>query len=228
MVDRPEGESRKGDDVRIVECEQRTPEWYAARAGKLTGSKAKDMLATIRSGEAAARRDLRASLAVEILTGKSLDTDGFVNKEMQRGIDLEPAALAAYEALSGNIVRRTGFILHDSADAGCSLDGDIDGCIGLLEIKCPKIATHVGYIRAGKLPLDYVPQVLHNFWVTGAKWLDFLSYDDRLPEALQTFLIRVYAKDMDIEDYARSATGFLAEVKAEVASLNELILARAA
>ena len=53
----------------IVEAEQRTPAWFAARAGRLTASRAKDMLAAIKTGEAAARRDLRIQLVVERLTG---------------------------------------------------------------------------------------------------------------------------------------------------------------
>ena len=53
----------------IVNAPQRSPEWFAARAGRLTGSMAGDMLATIKSGEAAARRDYRLQLALERLTG---------------------------------------------------------------------------------------------------------------------------------------------------------------
>lgn len=214
--------------MRLIDCDQRSVEWFAARAGKLTGSRAADMLACIKKGEAAARRDLRMQLAIETLTGKPLDGDGFVSKEMQRGIDLEPAALAMYEALSGNVVRKTGFVVHDSLAAGCSVDGDVGGFTGILELKAPKSATHVGYLKAGRLPLDYVPQVLHNLWVTGAAWCDFASFDDRLPEPLQMFLVRVYAKDMDLADYAKSATEFLAEVAAEAKGLTDLMLAKAA
>ena len=48
--------------MKIHAIEQRSPEWFTVRAGKLTGSAAKDMLAEIKSGEAAARRDLRYKL----------------------------------------------------------------------------------------------------------------------------------------------------------------------
>jgi len=54
----------------IIDAPQRSPEWYAARCGRLTGSAAGDMLARLKgNGEAAARRDLRMRLVLEILTG---------------------------------------------------------------------------------------------------------------------------------------------------------------
>ena len=40
----------------IIDAEQRSELWFTARLGRLTGSRAADMLATIKSGEAAARR----------------------------------------------------------------------------------------------------------------------------------------------------------------------------
>jgi hypothetical protein len=92
----------------VCSAEQRSPAWFAARAGRLTGSRAGDMLATIKSGEAAARRDLRTQLVVERLTGQPQE-DTFINAAMQWGIDHEADAFAAYEAQSGNMVRRTGF-----------------------------------------------------------------------------------------------------------------------
>jgi hypothetical protein len=75
----------------------------AARVGRLTGSCACDMLATIKSGEAAARRRPARPAGLERLTGQPQD-DCFVSKDMQRGTDIEPAAFAAYEALTGQMV----------------------------------------------------------------------------------------------------------------------------
>jgi hypothetical protein len=55
--------------------------------------------------------------------------------------------------------------------------------------------------------------------VTGAEWCDFLSFDDRFPTDLQTFLVRVWAKDVGIKAYADKALTFLAEVDTEVAAM---------
>jgi len=205
----------------IVEHEQRSPAWFLARSGRLTGSRAGDILAKIKTGEAAVRRDYRLQLAVERLTGAPQES-GFVTADMQRGIDMEATAFAAYEAATGQIVRRTGFICAEDHMIGCSLDGDIDGFKGIIELKVPKSTTHVSYFKAGGVPSNHLPQVIHNLWVTSAEWCDFASYDDRLPKALQLYRVRVYAKDVDIAGYAAEALKFLAEVDAEVKALTAL------
>ena len=89
----------------VVYAEQRTPEWKAARVGRLTASRAKDVLATIKSGEAAARRDYRLQLVCERLTGEPQDST-FVNADMERGTELEPMAFAAYEGVTGTVLDR--------------------------------------------------------------------------------------------------------------------------
>jgi putative phage-type endonuclease len=164
----------------IINAEQRSPEWFAARLGRLTGSRAADMLSTIKTGEAAARRDLRMQLVCERLTN-TLQEDAFINAAMQRGIDCEPLAFNAYEARTGNVAVRTGFLAHDDYLIGCSLDGHVGNFAGIVEMKCPKSATHLRYLRANVVPSDYLPQITHNLWVTGAEWCDFLSFDDRFP-----------------------------------------------
>jgi putative phage-type endonuclease len=210
-------------NFRIIDAEQRSPEWFKARAGLLTGSRAADMLATIKSGESAARRDYRMQLVCERLTGQPQE-DGFVNAVMQRGIELEPKAFAAYEALTGSVAVRTGFIAHATHMAGCSLDGHVDGFTGIVEIKCPKSATHLKYWRGkGEAPADYLPQITHNLWITGAQWCDFLSFDDRYPEEMQTFLVRVRRDDVDIAAYEAAALKFLAEVETDVNAINTAV-----
>jgi predicted phage-related endonuclease len=202
----------------IVNAEQRSPAWFLARAGRLTGSRASDMLATIKSGEAAVRRDLRTQLVVERLTGQPQE-DVFVNAAMQWGIDHEADAFAAYEAQTGNLCRRTGFLTHTSLMVGCSLDGDVDDFAGIVEIKCPKSATHYGYVKAKELPATHRPQILHNLWVTGADWCDFVSYDPRMPEHIQLVVIRVPRVEIDVLAYAKTAEKFLEEVDAECAAM---------
>jgi len=207
-------------------CAQRSPEWHALRLGKLTGSHAADMLATVKTkgAEAAARRDLRLRLVCERLTGASSEGD-YVSKDMQRGVDLEPAARAAYEAATGSIVKPIGFVAHDALAAGCSPDGLVRG--GIVEIKCPKAATHLGYIRGRSLPRDYAPQITHNLWITDAGFCDFVSYGDRFPPALQLFRIRVPRASVDLAAYELAARLFLAEVERELADVRGLLEAAA-
>lgn len=202
----------------VIDAEQRSPAWFAARLGRLTGSRAADMLATIKSGEAAARRDLRMQLVCERLTGQ-LQEETFINAAMQRGIDCEPLAFAAYEAKTGQMVQRTGFLAHTEHLAGCSLDGHVGEFDGLIELKCPKSSTHLKYLRAGVVPSEHVPQITHNLWITGARWCDFVSYDDRFPEPLSLFVVRVTRDEKAIAVYESFARAFLAEVDREVSAI---------
>jgi hypothetical protein len=228
-----QGEGREGSsdgdgvNFTIIDAPQRSVEWFAARAGKLTGSKAwlvTDFLKTGAKGESAKRRDYRMQLVCERLTGKPQeDGDGYVNDAMQRGIDLEPAAFAAYESLTGTMASKSGFLSHTSLMVGCSLDGHINNFEGILEIKCPKSATHLGYWRGKcEVPADHLPQIIHNLWVTGAEWCDFLSFDDRFEAQMQTFLCRVWAKDVDMAAYEAAALKFLAEVQVEVDAIRTM------
>lgn len=205
----------------VHDCAQRSVEWHALRVGKLTGTCAADMLATIKSGEAAARRDLRLRLVCERLTGRSQE-NGYVNAEMQRGVDLEPAARMAYEVLTGQIVSECGFVQHDTLPAGCSPDGFVGAWETVVSLKCPKSATHLKYLRSGVMPSEYLPQMLHELWVTGAKAYDFISFDDRFDERLQVFHVRVERNDAAIAEYESKALAFLAEVDNELECVRTL------
>lgn len=192
---------------------QGTPEWKQDRAGRATGSRARDILAQIKSGEAAARRDYRIQLVTERLTGAPAD-DFFVTKEMQWGTEQEPFARMAYEMETGRIVTESGFAYLPDVMAGCSVDGfvEVDGRLGVWESKCPKSATHIGYLEAERLPPEHKPQIMHNLWVTGAEFADFVSFDPRLPEHLQLFIYRYERDEAEISAYEREVLKFIREV----------------
>jgi predicted phage-related endonuclease len=210
----------------ITTPDQRTPAWYAARVGKLTASRAGDMLATIKTGEAAARRDLRLQIVCERLTGLSQD-NGFINAEMQRGIDKEGEARAAYEAATGALVQPCGFLQHPELATGGSPDGEIGGYGGLVEIKCPKSATHLAYLRTHAVPKEYLAQIQHQLWLTGARWCDFVSFDDRFPEALRLVIVRVTRDQVDLKAYELLVRMFLTEVDREYEAVAGLMVAEA-
>lgn len=200
----------------VCTAEQRSPEWFAARVGLATGSRANDIVAKIKSGEAAARRDYRAQLVAERLTGLPQD-DTFTNADMQRGVELEPLARMAYEAATGTLVEETGFLRSTVFEAGCSLDGSIEG--GIIEIKCPRTATHLGYLKDGGIPSRYVPQICHNLLITQAGFCDFISYCPALPDHLSLFIVRAFATDLDVKAYEEELVQFLSEVADETETL---------
>ena len=212
--------------MRILTTTQRTPEWFAARLGMLTGSRAVDVFAKIKIGEAAARRNYRVQLVLERLTGVSQESD-YVSKDMQYGIDREADAFAAYEAVSGNLTVTAGFIAHDMLMAGCSIDGVVGDFEGILELKCRKSANHLDFLRSGKIPWDATLQITHNLWITGAQWADYVSFDDRFMGALQLKIMRVERVQADIDAYELVARQFLREVEAECEAVRALALVTA-
>jgi YqaJ-like viral recombinase domain len=176
--------------VRIVDCEQNSAEWIWTRTGRITASRMCDLMATLkRGGEAASRRDYRAQLIAERLTGKT--EDRYLSKEMQFGIEQEPFARTAYEIRTDNTVDQAGFIFHPRLDfSGASPDGLI-GKDGGLELKCPKTTTHLAYMAAGTVPEEHQYQMLWCMACADRGWWDFASFDPRLPEKLRLFIVRM-------------------------------------
>lgn len=210
--------------VTVIECDQRSPEWHQARLGRLTSSRAADMLSTTQKGtEAAKRRNLRVQLALERITGRSAER-AYMNGAMQHGVDTEAEAIAYYEAITGRIVRRTGFLAHTELMAGASLDGQV-GDDGICEIKCPESATHLEYLRTGDVPSDYLKQIQHQLWISGAAWCDWMSYDPAFPEELRAKVVRVERVEKDVKAYELLAVQFLREVEAEVEEIRKLKVA---
>lgn len=202
-------------------CAQRSPEWHALRAGKLTGSCAKDILAKGKgSAEAVTRRDLRYRLVAERLSGTPQE-DTYINAAMQWGIDHEAEAIDVYQAVRGVLVDPIGFAEHDSLLAGTSPDGFVNDD-GIVSIKCPKTATHISYLRSGLEPAEHAAQNTHELWLTERQWIDFVSYDPRLPDNLKLFVVRVTRTSADLKAYDAAARAFLAEVDTELNALRTM------
>jgi hypothetical protein len=208
--------------VKVYHDEQRTDAWKALRVGMVTGTCAADILAVRKrgSGELERRVTLRRRLVCERLTGRDSE-DGTVTRAMRYGSEREPDAFRAYEARTGVLVKRVGFVAHDELMAGCSPDGYIRNWDGLLELKCPDSTTHLGYLLDGGIPEEYRPQLLHNLWITGAPWVDFVSFDDRLPEH-RLFIRRLERNDTEIAAYELAVRLFLGEVEAELSKVQGL------
>ena len=196
--------------MKIVDLPQGSAEWLALRAGKVTASRIEDVLARIKTGEAAARRDYRAQLVAEILTGTPQES-GYINAEMQWGLDQEPLARSAYELKVDVLVDQPGFVLHPTIErAGASPDG-FAGKIGL-EIKAPKTATHLQYLIDGVVPAKYQPQMLWQMACMGTEATDFVSFDPRLPEQYRLFVVRFPRDDKRIEEMEAEVRDFLSGV----------------
>lgn len=198
---------------------QRSEAWLAERCGCATASRFSDVLARIKTGEAATRRKYRMQLVTERLTGNPVQ--GYVNSAMQWGTETEPEARAAYEAERGVLVQETGFVKHPSmAWCGGSPDGTLEDD-GLIEIKCPESTTHLEWMTNGVVPPEHVPQIQGQMWVTGRQYVDFVSYDPRFPAHLQLFVVRVERDENYIDSLAVAVGDFLREVHAMHSKLME-------
>ena len=199
--------------------EQRTDSWFEARLGRATASNFGKVLAKIKTGEAADRRNYRAQLVIERLTGNR--QEGYSNAAMQWGTEQEPFARIAYMADRGMDVQEAGFIQHETLMAGCSPDGLI-GADGLIEIKCPVSATHIETLKTQHMPIEHMAQVQGQMWIAGRDWCDFVSYDPRMPDKLQMFVQRIPRDEQYIKALAFEIERFLEEVAAEVTALRKI------
>ena len=198
--------------------EQGTPEWHQLRLGKVTASRVSDVMAKIKTGESASRKNYRAELVVQRLTG--MPSESFTNAAMEWGTATEPMARIAYEIAKEVLVEQVGFIEHPTiAMFGCSPDGLAHD--GMIEIKCPNSATHIEYLTDNKAPAKYMNQMQCQMAVTGRKWCDFVSFDPRLPEDLQLFVVRVERDQKYIDSMEVEVVEFLTEVEGMVNQLKE-------
>jgi putative phage-type endonuclease len=137
--------------------EQRSDEWFAQRCGKVTASRIADVMAKTKTGYGASRANYMAQLVAERMTGNV--EQSYTNAAMQWGIDTEPQAVEAYEALKLCQVDPAPFVVHPSIpDAGASPDGLV-GEYGLIECKCPNTATHIDTLLKGKIADKYLKQM---------------------------------------------------------------------
>jgi len=111
---------------------------------------------------------------------------------IEHGIKFEDEARRFYEIQNGKQVREVSFIFKDEDKrVGTSPDGLI-GDDGMLEIKCPSSKVHLSYIVDDEVPKKYFLQMQHQMYVTGRKWVDFYSFDPRLPIEVRVYQKRVY------------------------------------
>jgi putative phage-type endonuclease len=201
----------------MEEIIQGTPEWFAARLGKVTASRVADVVAKTKTGWGASRANYMAELVAERLTGTSADK--FSNAAMQWGTEQEPEARAAYEFRVGVDVLQVSFMHHPIIPkTGASPDGLI-GEEGLVEIKCPNTATHIDTLIGQTIPGKYVTQMLWQMACTGRQWCDFVSFDPRLPPSMRLFVKRLERDELRIKEIEKDVAEFLSEVEHKVSQL---------
>jgi putative phage-type endonuclease len=203
----------------MSDMQQGSPEWIAARLGRVTASRVADVIAKTKTGWGASRANYMAELIAERLTGAP--GDQYVNAAMKWGIETEAEARAAYSFMRDAEVIEAGFIEHPKIPmTGASPDGLI-GDDGLVELKCPNTATHIDTLLGDAIPAKYVAQMQWQMACCGRAWCDWVSYDPRLPGSMRLFVQRVQRDDAMIAELEKLIPAFLAEIEQKVRALKE-------
>ncbi len=151
--------------------EQRTPEWFAARKGRVTASS----VGAILGHDPYRDRDDVMRAMVREWHGAESEFSGNVATEY--GTHHEAGALAEYEMETGVTVDPVGFVTREEW-AGCSPDGLI-GMFGGIEVKCPygkRKMTESEEFKALDDQPHYYDQVQFSLWVCERAWWDVLQW----------------------------------------------------
>ena len=195
----------------IKELDQRSKEWKTARKGSIGGTRAKAVMA---------KNNL--PLIDELIAERHSEEieENFVNEAMQRGIDLEPVAIAEFSDVTSYEVESFGLVTNEKF-SGTHLSPDgliLDGAgvpIAGVEIKCPSTKKHVEYIRTNKLPAEYKFQVFHYFLMAETiETMYFVSYDPRF-EVKPLNIVQINREDIkaDLEEYEAGLVKFIEKLE---------------
>lgn len=179
--------------MQIINIQQKTPEWFALRVKyPLTASEAQAIANQGKGLETLVWEKMTERFSIA-------DKERYSNKDLERGVELEPLAREMYELETGNKVEEIGFVINEkvSSVGGASPDGKITGQKGLLEIKCFDDKKHFQMIvdkkEKGdfKIESQYEWQMQMQMLFTEEEWADFLAYNPNFKESL--LIKRVYA-----------------------------------
>ena len=195
---------------------QRTPEWHALRQKyPLTASNAQAIGNNGKGLE---------TLVWTVLAEKHsfAEKDNYTNKDLERGVELEPQARAIYELETGNKVEVIGFATDEDITkvGGASPDGLV-GEEGLVEIKCFEDSKHFKFSVTGlEIESQYQWQMQMQMLITGRKWCDFVAYNPNFKDSL--LVIRV-TPDKEMQEKIREGLKTGEKIIKEIESKYEKI-----
>lgn len=165
--------------IAITDVSQNSPEWFDLKRGVPSASKFNEIVQMSGKPSKQATKYLYR-LAGSLIAG--VDEEGYTSPSMLKGTALESTARAFYAMQTKEDVQVVGVCYSDDKKKWlCSPDALV-GTEGGLEIKCPKMVTHVSYMLNGGLLSDYFQQVQGSLFVTGRKWWDLMSFCVGLPD----------------------------------------------
>lgn len=181
-------------------------EWLAARRGKITGSRLKDIIV---------KRGTGYKIGYYELIAERLAVAPDDENQMDRGTRLEPEAIERFKKETGKKVN-TDLIIwtrNDNDSIAVSPDGVI-GKTEAVEAKCLASARHIEAYLTQAVPDEYQMQTIQYFIVNDSlKTLYLVFYDPRVL-AKDYFVIEVKRASVEesIKEYLEYQRRTLAEV----------------
>ena len=176
--------------IEFENLEQGSESWHKLRLGKFTASSALAIATVLKDGSAGGGlKTICYNIAAEKLSIKEYDfNDNFSNEHTERGHELEPLAINAYELKTKNKVHNMGFIQMNDY-AGCSPDGTVDDD-GLVEVKCRKDTVYLRSITERKIDNADMHQMQMQMLVSGRKWCDYIEFNPNFTKNI--IITRIY------------------------------------
>ena len=210
--------------MKIIQCEQGTADWYAARRGIPTASEFGKIITRAKGELSKQSRPYMLRLLAEKLLGETLDDIGNL-AHVERGKLLEPQAVLAYEVEKGLDTLAVGFATTDDGRYGASPDRLLNEIAGGVEIKCPLPQTQLAYWFDG-FEDDYKCQRQGQMLVCDLDFVDMFAYHPRLPSVSrriprdEPFIAKMrdaldqFCDQKDAAEERLRSTGFFDEVAA--------------
>lgn len=177
-------------------------EWLQVRLGIPTASMFHKLLTPARLEYSKQARAYALYLVAEKLLNTSLSP---LEKTewMERGNELEPQAIRAYEFQEETETTPVGFITDDAMTMGATPDRLLVGAAAGLEIKVPAPHTHLAYLIDG-FGSDYVTQAQGQNLVCEFEFVDRYSWHPELPPCR----VRTYRDDNFIHALTKAIDRF--------------------
>lgn len=192
--------------------EQLSEEWFAYKLGKVSTSHLHEVLAKGKGdAKSLTREKYMVRLLKERLTGEREET--FQSASMERGTILEATARDRYEWENFVKVEEIGYIDHPTIkNFLCSPDGLVNKD-GHVEFKCRDSHNHIAYLEGKNVQGEARKQTQGQMACSGRVWNDYIHFDDRWPDKLQYFVIRIERDEKVICEIEKGVELFLEELE---------------